>query len=84
MLFKCCDFVLSRYFEHYFTLSNFLSLAKWKERFSVDLLKFLIFLYIQHAPMISIKTSMVVGEEYPSYPQIGMSCTIILCIDLLY
>jgi len=40
--------------------------SKWKERFSVDLLKFLIFLYIQHAPMISIKTSMVVGEEWPS------------------
>ena len=67
-----------------FTFSNFLSLAKWKERFSVDLLKFLIFLYIQHAPMISIKTSMVVGEEYPFYLQIGILYTIVLSTDLQY
>ena len=42
-----------------------LFVAKWKERCSLDLLKFLIFLYIQHAHNISIKASMVVGEEYP-------------------
>lgn len=39
--------------------------SQWKDKCSVDLLKFLVFLYIQHAHVISIKTSMVVGEEWP-------------------
>ena len=38
----------------------------------MDLLKFLIFLYIQHAHVISIKTSMFVGEEYP-FPSLNQS-----------
>ena len=45
----------------------FFQTAKWRERCSVDLSKFLIFLYMQHAHVISIKASLVVGEEYPFF-----------------
>ncbi|XP_065055048.1 TBCC domain-containing protein 1-like [Rhopilema esculentum] len=52
--------------EQYLTCKTDEEKAKWRERCSVDLLKFLIFLYMQHAHVISIKASLVVGEEWPS------------------
>eukprot|EP00794_Sanderia_malayensis_P013931 gene13931-15383_t len=52
--------------EQYLTCETEEDKANWRNRCTVDLKKFLIFLYVQHAQIISLKTSMVVGEEWPS------------------
>ncbi|XP_065663618.1 TBCC domain-containing protein 1 isoform X4 [Hydra vulgaris] len=36
-----------------------------KEKRSVDLLKFILYLYIQHSNVISMKSAIVTGDEYP-------------------
>ena len=37
-----------------------------KEKRTVDLLKFILFLYVQRAHVISLKSSVVTGDEYPA------------------
>ena len=37
-----------------------------KEKWSVDLLKLILYLYIQHANVISLKSPICIGDEYPS------------------
>ena len=37
-----------------------------KEKWYVDLLKFILYLYIQHANVISLKSPICTGDEYPS------------------
>lgn len=39
--------------------------AAIKEKRTVDLLKFILYLYIQHAHVISMKSPIVTGDEYP-------------------
>lgn len=58
----CCLLLLSLlmvYFLSYFIL------AAIKEKRTVDLLKFILYLYIQHAHVISMKSPIVTGDEYP-------------------
>ena len=56
-------------FKHRFEMLlfvYFVYLASLKEKRSVDLLKFILFLYVQHAHVISLKSPIVTGDEYPS------------------
>lgn len=41
-------------------------IESFKEKRTVDLLKFILFLYVQRAHVISLKSSVITGDEYPS------------------
>jgi len=40
-------------------------LEQLRKRVSVDTTKFLLFLYVQNAPRLSLKTPAITGDEYP-------------------
>jgi len=52
--------------QHITAAKNKAEEASIKEKRSIDLLKFILYLYIQHAHVISLKSPVVTGDEYPS------------------
>lgn len=57
----------------------------------MDTLKFILFLYVQNVPHISLKMPMMSGDEYPSYVCVCMFCMLVcqyihmcMCVCWMY
>eukprot|EP00111_Clytia_hemisphaerica_P024951 TCONS_00073507-protein len=72
LYFHTCEILTERNQEHHmknaesFNTKNTQQLESSKEKRSVDLLKFILYLFIQRANVISLKSALVTGDEYPS------------------